>query len=459
MISMSRLDKKLFGRLRMLHAKPGQVIFELNVEEYHTNRLDTYHGGAIAALIDLGGSLAVASNGLFATGVSTDLSVTYIRAGAQASDIIRVEATCDKLGKMLAYTSIKIFDAEQKLFAKGSHTKYVARAWRHPQNQIAPITVPRAPQDFESNVHRALKEHLSWKDLKREEEQDRLVRGRNASWAPDSLPGGEEEDERREWVQRGGTGVWEVRTIPKRPKDVIDGRPALGRRASQEWGARGSLNGHTDKPMEERPTLGRRAPQASSTRPREEEREDERKAWDDDVPQMLLRRQPWYDNHEAAREKARLPKTERVTPMKDKRRARTEGGQSVSKMGKQAAPRQDAQRAQEDDGGVPSEKELADGEEPPRNEGDKIMRKKDLPLDIEDVIEPVLEHHMMQKRPSMSKRNQRKAASRVMKAVGAKFGAPGSKGEVRREKKREKMKEKRNKEKSTTARGPPNSTE
>ena len=87
------------------------------------------------------------------------------------------------------------------------------------------------------------------------------------------------------------------------------------------------------------------------------------------------------------------------------------------------------------------------------------MRKKDLPLDIEDVIEPVLEHHMMQKRPSMSKRNQRKAASRVMKAVGAKFGAPGSKGEVRREKKREKMKEKRNKEKSTTARGPPNSTE
>jgi acyl-coenzyme A thioesterase PaaI-like protein len=41
----------------------------------HTqNRLKILHGGTIASLVDLGGSLAVASKGHYATGVSTDLT-------------------------------------------------------------------------------------------------------------------------------------------------------------------------------------------------------------------------------------------------------------------------------------------------------------------------------------------------------------------------------------------------
>jgi len=40
------------------------------------NRLQILHGGTLACMTDLGGSLAVASRGLFATGVSTDLSGT-----------------------------------------------------------------------------------------------------------------------------------------------------------------------------------------------------------------------------------------------------------------------------------------------------------------------------------------------------------------------------------------------
>jgi acyl-coenzyme A thioesterase 13 len=40
------------------------------------NRLNILHGGTIASMVDLGGSLAVASRGLFATGVSTDLNGT-----------------------------------------------------------------------------------------------------------------------------------------------------------------------------------------------------------------------------------------------------------------------------------------------------------------------------------------------------------------------------------------------
>ena len=42
--------------------------------------------------VDLGGSLAVASRGLFATGVSTDLNVTYLSAGGKVGD--KILAVC-----------------------------------------------------------------------------------------------------------------------------------------------------------------------------------------------------------------------------------------------------------------------------------------------------------------------------------------------------------------------------
>ena len=47
-------------------------------------------------MVDLGVSLAVASRGLFATGVSTDLNVTYLSSGGKIGDLIKAEVTCDK---------------------------------------------------------------------------------------------------------------------------------------------------------------------------------------------------------------------------------------------------------------------------------------------------------------------------------------------------------------------------
>lgn len=64
----------LLPQLRVTAARPGVVNFELDIEKQHTNRLNILHGGTIASMVDLGGSLAVASRGLFATGVSTDLN-------------------------------------------------------------------------------------------------------------------------------------------------------------------------------------------------------------------------------------------------------------------------------------------------------------------------------------------------------------------------------------------------
>ncbi|EAW13356.1 PaaI family thioesterase [Aspergillus clavatus NRRL 1] len=107
-------------------------------------------------MVDLGGSLAVASRGLFATGVSTDLNVTYLSSGGKVGDKIQAEVTCDKFGKTLAYTNIKFMNSNGEVFARGSHTKYgtpfkshksptiltplaaryVALAWKDPKNIV-----------------------------------------------------------------------------------------------------------------------------------------------------------------------------------------------------------------------------------------------------------------------------------------------------------------------------------
>ncbi|PQE12714.1 _thioesterase family protein [Rutstroemia sp. NJR-2017a BBW] len=101
----SGLEPRLFGEnLRVTAAEPGRVDFELDIKKEHTvrmNRLEIIHGGTIASMVDLGGSLAVASQGLHATGVSTDMNI----------------------GKTLAYTSIQFTNAKGQLAARGSHTK------------------------------------------------------------------------------------------------------------------------------------------------------------------------------------------------------------------------------------------------------------------------------------------------------------------------------------------------
>ncbi|KAF3386992.1 hypothetical protein F1880_000075 [Penicillium rolfsii] len=135
----SGLEPRLLNNLRVTAARPGTVNFELEIQKEHTNRLNILHGGTIASMVDLGGSLAVASRGLFATGVSTDLNVTYLSSGGKVGDKIMAEVTCDKFGKTLAYTNIKFMNEKGEIVARGSHTKYVSFAWRDPQNIVEEI--------------------------------------------------------------------------------------------------------------------------------------------------------------------------------------------------------------------------------------------------------------------------------------------------------------------------------
>ncbi|PCG97983.1 Hypothetical protein PENO1_060280 [Penicillium occitanis (nom. inval.)] len=117
----SGLEPRLLDGLRVTAARPGVVNFELDVQKEHTNRLNILHGGTIASMVDLGGSLAVASRGLFSTGVSTDLNV----------------------GKTLAFTSIKFMNEKDEVFARGSHTKYIALAFKDPKNIVEELKISK----------------------------------------------------------------------------------------------------------------------------------------------------------------------------------------------------------------------------------------------------------------------------------------------------------------------------
>ena len=90
-------------------------------------------------MVDLGGSFAVASRGLFSTGVSTDLNVTYLNSGGKIGDVLKAEVICDKFGKNLAYTSVVFTNDKGEVAARGSHTKYVKIAFNDPNNRIGEL--------------------------------------------------------------------------------------------------------------------------------------------------------------------------------------------------------------------------------------------------------------------------------------------------------------------------------
>ncbi|KAI8628360.1 Thioesterase/thiol ester dehydrase-isomerase [Xylariaceae sp. FL1651] len=136
----SGLEPRLLGpnQIRVTNAVYGKVDFELDITRDHTNRLKILHGGTIASMVDLGGSLAVASTGLYATGVSTDLNVTYLSGGGKVGDKITATAVCDKIGKTLAYTSVTFRNSKGELAARGNHTKYVTQAVKAQETPFVP---------------------------------------------------------------------------------------------------------------------------------------------------------------------------------------------------------------------------------------------------------------------------------------------------------------------------------
>lgn len=64
--------------MSLLSASPGKVVCELKVEEEHTNRGGTLHGGLTATLVDVVSTAALLYTERQAPGVSVDMNIRYV---------------------------------------------------------------------------------------------------------------------------------------------------------------------------------------------------------------------------------------------------------------------------------------------------------------------------------------------------------------------------------------------
>ncbi|KAF9200566.1 hypothetical protein BGZ49_009186 [Haplosporangium sp. Z 27] len=135
-LSAGGFDAQALSGLKLVSANKGSILCELQVEKQHLNRLGGCHGGLLSTIVDIGGSLAIAAEEMQATGVSTDLNVSFV-SGAKIGDKLSILSKCDKLGGTLAYTSVEI-SVGDKVVALGRHTKFVRLA--HKQNAKAKET-------------------------------------------------------------------------------------------------------------------------------------------------------------------------------------------------------------------------------------------------------------------------------------------------------------------------------
>ncbi|SJX64736.1 uncharacterized protein SRS1_15553 [Sporisorium reilianum f. sp. reilianum] len=128
-------DAITIPQLHIHHAHPGTVRGTFRIGTHNLNRLGTLHGGCIATLTDTLGSLAIASHGLYSTGVSTDINTTYVKASGTGGDEVAVEGCVVSMGKTLAFTRMELrHPVTGALLAYGSHTKFIGRAMGHPEN-------------------------------------------------------------------------------------------------------------------------------------------------------------------------------------------------------------------------------------------------------------------------------------------------------------------------------------
>ncbi|KAL0623331.1 Acyl-coenzyme A thioesterase 13 [Plecturocebus cupreus] len=109
----------------LVSAAPGKVICEMKVEEEHTNKLGTLHGGLTATLIDNISTFALLCTERGAPGVSVDMNITYMSPAKLGEDVV-ITAHVLKQGKTLAFASVDLTNkATGKLIAQGRHTKHL----------------------------------------------------------------------------------------------------------------------------------------------------------------------------------------------------------------------------------------------------------------------------------------------------------------------------------------------
>lgn len=101
-------DSVTMQNLKILSATPGKVRATMQIEQHNVNRLGSVHGGLVCTLTDTMGSLAVASHGLYSTGVSTDIHTTFVRPAGRVGDLVNINSEVINLGKVLCTTRTEL---------------------------------------------------------------------------------------------------------------------------------------------------------------------------------------------------------------------------------------------------------------------------------------------------------------------------------------------------------------
>ncbi|KAG1947195.1 acyl-coenzyme A thioesterase 13 [Pimephales promelas] len=116
---------RVLNKVEILSATPGKVVCEMKVEEEHTNRGGTLHGGLTATLVDVISTTAIMYTERGAPGVSVDMNITYMNAAKIGEDIL-ITAQVLKQGRTLAFATVDLTNkANGKLIAQGRHTKHL----------------------------------------------------------------------------------------------------------------------------------------------------------------------------------------------------------------------------------------------------------------------------------------------------------------------------------------------
>ncbi|KAI7892310.1 HotDog domain-containing protein [Mucor mucedo] len=112
--------------LSIVDAETDKLTWEFKIEHHHCNQLSNLHGGCVATLIDMCSSVALLVAGgkqWQIIGISTDLSISYLR-GIAEGETIHIVCEVQRVGKTLASIYTKIYDGQNRLSYTGSHTKF-----------------------------------------------------------------------------------------------------------------------------------------------------------------------------------------------------------------------------------------------------------------------------------------------------------------------------------------------
>jgi acyl-coenzyme A thioesterase 13 len=119
----------LLADAKIVSATKGSATARLTLSKKHVNSRGTIHGAVSATIVDWAGGISIATHGLEKTGASVDIHVSYIGT-AKVGDTIEIEATANKVGRSMAFTTIRIYKLDDDgklgpLVATASHTKYI----------------------------------------------------------------------------------------------------------------------------------------------------------------------------------------------------------------------------------------------------------------------------------------------------------------------------------------------